>query len=88
MKSFYLLLSTLSIVSANFCDTNVDANGVVTWSGTSIPSNAFYGCDKIKSGVLTGVTSIGGYAFQNAGHVDGMDLTFDALQTIIKVLHF
>ena len=50
MKSFYLLLSALYCIS-KFCDTNVDANGVVTWSGTSIPSNAFYGCDKIKSDI-------------------------------------
>ncbi|MAJ82068.1 MAG: hypothetical protein CMF41_04055 [Legionellales bacterium] len=87
MKSFYLLLTTLSIAYANKCSTNVDSTtGVLTWNpstdGTTIPPNAFEDCNTIKIAVFNGVTSIGNNAFKNAGDAGGMNLTFNALETI------
>lgn len=88
MKSIYLLLTILSIAYANKCSSHVDSTtGELKWDsitdGTTIPANAFYDCRTIKSGVLTGVTSVGESAFESAGDPVGMDLTFPDL-TIIE----
>ena len=96
MKSFYLLLTILSIAYAQdavdeTCGGFVD-NGVLTWNvvthSTGIPGYKFQNCAFIKSAELTGVTSIGTGAFQNAGHADGMDLNFPDLIRIDQQLAF